>query len=223
VQKVINYYGNVIYKLLGIGTGTSLMIVGISGALSICYCTAALYLLDKVGRVKPLIFSAVGMALALLVNAILSQYYVVKSGEQTSDGNALRAMVAMNLVFSFFFTFTGIISWVYPAEVFPMEIRARGNSISTLTNWCLNLLFAQTAPIALSNMGFKFFYFFFAFNIVAAVCYIFLYPETKGKTLEQIDELFGDQLVPHALEDPEGAAAAMGEKFQNVAQVEAEA
>jgi hypothetical protein len=220
---VINYYGNVIYKLLGITTGTSLMIVGISGALSICYCTAGLYLLDKVGRIKPLIFSAVGMALALVVNAVLSQYYVVKSGAQTSDGNALRAMVAMNLVFSFFFTFTGIISWVYPAEVFPMEIRARGNSISTLTNWCLNLLFAQTAPIALANIGFKFFYFFFAFNIIAAVCYIFLYPETKGKTLEQIDELFGDQLVPHALEDPDGAALAMSEKFQNVTHVETEA
>ena len=103
-----------------------------------------------------------------------------------------------------------------------MEIRARGNSISTLTNWCLNLLFAQTAPIALANIGFKFFYFFFAFNIVATVCYIFLYPETKGKTLEQIDELFGDQLVPHALEDPDGAAAAMSEKFQHVAHAEAE-
>jgi len=198
------------------------MIVGISGALSICYCTAGLWLLDRVGRVKPLIFSAVGMALALVVNAVLSQYYVVKSGEQTSDGNALRAMVAMNLVFSFFFTFTGIISWVYPAEIFPIEIRAKGNSISTLTNWCLNLLFAQTAPIALSNMGFKFFYFFFAFNIVAAACYFLLFPETKGKTLEQIDELFGDQLVPHALEDPEGAAAAMDEKFQHVQHVESE-
>ncbi|KAJ5368665.1 general substrate transporter [Penicillium cataractarum] len=218
--NVINYYGNVIYEILGIGTGTSLMIVGISGALSICYCTAGLYLLDRVGRVKPLIFSATGMACALVVNAVLSQYYVMKSGGQTSDGNALRAMVAMNLVFSFFFTFTGIISWVYPAEIFPMEIRAKGNSISTITNWALNLLFAQCAPIALSKMGFKFFYFFFAFNAVAAVCYAFLFPETKDKSLEQMDELFGDQIVPHALEDPEGAAAAMREKLQHVIHAE---
>jgi hypothetical protein len=217
---VINYYGNVIYELLGISTGTSLMIVGISGALSIVYCAAALYLLDRFGRIKPLIFSATGCGLALCVNAVLSQYFVAKSGAQTSDGNALRAMVAMNLVFSFFFTFTGVISWVYPAEIFPIEIRAKGNSISTLTNWCLNLLFAQCAPIALSNMGFRFFYFFFAFNMFAAVCYIFFFPETKGRTMEQIDEIFGDQLVPHALEDPEGAAAAMDEKFPGAAHVE---
>lgn len=195
------------------------MIIGISGALSIIYCAAGLFLLDKFGRIKPLIFSAVGCGLALCVNAVLSQYYVVSAGTETTNGNALRAMVAMNLVFSFFFTFTGIISWVYPAEIFPVQIRAKANSISTLTNWCLNLLFAQTAPIALANMGFRFFYFFFAFNIVAAFCYAFLFPETKGKTLEQMDELFGDQLVPHALEDPEGAAAAMGEKFAGIESV----
>ena len=45
------------------------------------------------------------------------------------------------------------------------------------------------------------------------MCYILFFPETKGKTLEQMDELFGDQLVPHALEDPVGAEAAMEEKF----------
>lgn len=211
--QVINYYGNVIYKILGIDTQTSLMIVGISGALSIIYCTIGLYMLDKFGRVKPLIASAVGCGLSLLVNAVLSQYYVASVGTSSANENALRAMVAMNFVFSLFFTFIGIISWVYPAEIFPIEIRAKGNSLSTLTNWCLNLLFAQTAPIALEKMGFKFFYFFFVFNVIAFVCYVFLYPETKGKTLEQMDQLFGDQLVPHALEDPEGAEAAMGEKF----------
>lgn len=51
------------------------------------------------------------------------------------------------------------------------------------------------------------------------LCYYFFYPETKGRTLEQIDELFGDQLVPHALEDPEAAQAAM-EKEAQVAHVE---
>jgi putative flippase GtrA len=205
--QVINYYGPRIYKLLGISTGTSLEIVGISGSLSIVYCAIGLYLLDKVGRVKPLIISAIGCGLALMVNAILSQYFVL--AVQSTNAAALRSMVAMNFVFSLFFTMTGIISWVYPAEIFPIEIRAKGNSISTLTNWCLNLLFAQISPIALGAVGFKFFYAFFVFNICAALCYIFLYPETKGKTLEQMDELFGDQLIPHALKDSEGAQRAM--------------
>lgn len=135
-------------------------------------------------------------------------------GATSSNGNALRAMVAMNFVFSLFFTMIGIITWVYPAEIFPAEIRARGVSLSVFTNWSLNLIFAQCAPIALSRMGFKFFYFFFAFNVVAVACYVFLYPETKGRTLEQMDQLFGDQLVPHALQDPAAAETVMEEKFR---------
>lgn len=57
------------------------------------------------------------------------------------------------------------------------------------------------------------FYFFFAFDVIAAACCVFFCPETKGRTLDQIDEPFGDQLVPRALHDPEGAEADMVEKF----------
>lgn len=207
--NVVNYYGVPIYKILGISTRTSLMIIGISGSLSIVYCALGLYFLERVGRIKPMVFSAIGCALTLLVNAVLSQYYVGGVSSANPNESALRAMVAMNLVFSFFFTFTGIITWVYPAEIFPVEIRARGNSLSTLMNWCLGLVIGQISPLALDAVGFRYFYAFFVFNLCAAICYIFFFPETKGKTLEQMDTLFGDQLVPHALEDPHAAAAAM--------------
>ncbi|KAB8247071.1 hexose carrier protein [Aspergillus flavus] len=201
--NVINYYGPTIYNILGIDNHTSLMIIGISGALSVVYCTIGLYLLDKVGRIRPLLVSAAGLAAALLVNAVQAQYM------DQSNTNQLRSMVAMNFVFSFFYTPLGIISWVYPAEIFPVEVRALGNAITTFTNWTVNLVFAQFSPNALDSVGFKYFYLFFVLNLIAFVCYWFFYPETKGRTLEQMDELFGDQIVPHALQDPEGAAAAM--------------
>src|ERR1700710_2430573 len=72
--NVINYYGVSIYLLLGIDTRTSLMIIGISGSLSIVYCAFGLYFLERLGRIKPMVFSAIGCALTLLVNAVLSQY-----------------------------------------------------------------------------------------------------------------------------------------------------
>ncbi|KAJ5407920.1 hypothetical protein N7509_001803 [Penicillium cosmopolitanum] len=184
--NVINYYGTRIYASLGIDTQTSLMIIGISGALSIVWCTGGLWALERVGRIKPLIIGSVGMALALVANAAMSQHY------DESNNNQLRAMVAMNFVFSFFYTFVGIISWVYPAEIFPVDIRNQGNSVTTFTNWTFNLVFAQFSPSALTNIGFRYFYVFFVFNIIAMLCYSFFYPETKGKTLEQMDLLFGD-------------------------------
>jgi MFS family permease len=187
------------------------MIIGISGALSVVYCTIGLYLLDRVGRIKPLLVSAAGLAAALLVNAVQAEYL------DENNGSQLRSMVAMNFVFSLFYTPLGIISWVYPAEIFPVEVRALGNAITTFTNWVINLVFAQFSPAALSAVGFKYFYVFFVFNIIAFVCYWFFFPETKGRTLEQMDVLFGDQLVPHALDDPVGAAVAM-EKVKDLEQ-----
>lgn len=71
----------------------------------------------------------------------------------------------------------------------------------------MNLLFAQCSPIALGNIGFNYFYAFFIFNLVSAFCYLFFYPETKGCTLEQMDEIFGDATIAHALKDPELALA----------------
>ncbi|KAK1513626.1 hypothetical protein CABS01_07032 [Colletotrichum abscissum] len=184
--NVINYFGPRIYELLGIGTQTSLMIIGINGALGIIYNTVGLWLLDHIGRVRPLIASAVGLAAALLVNAVQFQYL------DRSNADQLRSMVAMNFVFGFFFTPLGIISWVYPAEIFPLEIRALGNALTTFTNWTINLVLVSFSPQALTAVGFKFFYVFFVFNVVAALCYYFFYPETSGRTLEQMDELFGD-------------------------------
>ena len=195
--SVAHSYGPRIYEILGIDTQTSLMIIGISGALSIVYCSIGLYMLDRVGRVKPLLVSAAGLAAALLVNAVQAQLI------NPSNANQLRSMVAMNFVFSLFYTPLGIISWVYPAEIFPVEVRAMGNAITTFTNWVLNLIFAQFTPQALSSIGFRYFYVFFVFNVIAFLSYWFFYPETKGRTLEQMDELFGDQLVPHALEEKE--------------------
>jgi hypothetical protein len=132
---------------------------------------------------------------------VQAQYLNINNSAQ------LRSMVAMNFVFSFFYTPLGIISWVYPAEIFPVECRALGNAITTFTNWTINLIFAQFSPQALSSLEFKYFYVFVVFNAIALVCYWVFYPETKGRSLEQMDQLFGDQLVPHALQEPEAAAA----------------
>jgi hypothetical protein len=90
-----------------------------------------------------------------------------------------------------------------------VECRALGNAITTFTNWTVNLIFAQFSPAALTSLEFKYFYVFFVFNLIAMLCYWFFYPETKGRSLEQMDQLFGDQLVPHALQDPDAAATAI--------------
>ncbi|KZM26568.1 uncharacterized protein EKO05_0005418 [Ascochyta rabiei] len=77
----------------------------------------------------------------------------------------------MNFAFSFFYTPLDLISWVYPAEVFPVEVRALGNAITTFTNWAVNPFFGQFSPLALTAIEFQNFYVFFVLDIFAFLCY----------------------------------------------------
>lgn len=196
--NVINYYGPRIYATLGFSVSTSLFIIGVYGAFAQLWNTVCLAIMDRVGRKKLLLPSMFGMGAALCVNATLARYF---NPETSTNQDALRASVAMNFVFSVFFTSLGVISWVYPAEIMSMAIRARGTSLSTVTNWSLNLLFAQCSPLALSRLGYRYFYIFAALNWAGGISIYLFYPETLGRTLEQLDELFGDQRVAHALKD----------------------
>jgi MFS family permease len=136
---VINYYGPRIYESLGISTSTSLMITGINGTLGIVETSIALLIIDRLGRKWPLIIGGFGMAASMLIVAVLNKQFPADAVEP--NGNALRAQVAMAFVFGLFFTSLGCISWIYPAEIFPTEIRALGTALSALTNWvCLLIL-----------------------------------------------------------------------------------
>lgn len=187
--NIIQYYGPRLYRTLGFSTSRSLMIIGISGALAQTWNTLCLFLVDRVGRRKLLIPSLIGMGATLCVEATLSHYF---DPDSLTNRHALRGSVAMYFVFSFFFTPLGVLSWIYPAEIFSTPIRARGTSVSTFVNWSFNLLFAQCAPIGLSRLGYLFFYCFMAFNWVGAAMVWLWYPETVGKTLEEVEDVFRD-------------------------------
>jgi hypothetical protein len=86
-----------------------------------------------------------------------------------------------------------------------MQIRSIGFSISSVVNYATMVLFSQVSPIGLDQIGWKYYIFFICSNLAMAAVIILFYPETQGKSLEQMDELFGDQMVPHALDDPAAA------------------
>ncbi|KIW73954.1 hypothetical protein PV04_02028 [Phialophora macrospora] len=200
--NVINYYGPRIYAYLHFDTTRSLMIIGIYGALAQVYNTICIAFVDRIGRRKMLIPSMIGMGAALGVNATLAHYYIDGQQDPGRSGNALRASVATYFVFSVFFTSLGCISWIFSSEVFPTAARAKGTSLSTFTNWAVNLIFAQCSPVALTNLGYRYFYLFTAFNWTAAIVVYFFYPETQGHTLESVNELFGDLQVGQENDSP---------------------
>ncbi|KAJ6083107.1 hypothetical protein N7467_007242 [Penicillium canescens] len=191
--NVIQNYGPRLYKSLGLSTSTSLMIIGVWGALALFWNTVFMTFIDKVGRRKLLIPSLFGMGVVMCVEATLARY--IDFSDPKANPDALRAAIAMFFAFSFFFTALGMISWIYQSEIFPTPIRARGSSLATATNWSLNLIFAQCSPIALTEIGYRYFYCFVGFNWAAMVVVWAFYPETAGRSLEEVEDVFSGKSV----------------------------
>lgn len=84
----------------------------------------------------------------------------------------------------------GPVSWTYPAEIFPMRVRSKAVSISTATNWIFNFALAYAVPPALNNIAYKTYFIFAAFNYATFIHVFFMFPETAGRTLEEIEDVF---------------------------------
>ncbi len=101
------------------------------------------------------------------------------------------AIVSCSYLFvATFATTWGPVSWTYPAEIYPSKIRAKAVSLSTASNWFWNMVLAFAVPPLLWNISYKMYYIFGAFNAAAFVHMSLLAPETKGYTLEEMDEVF---------------------------------
>ncbi|PWY92342.1 general substrate transporter [Aspergillus heteromorphus CBS 117.55] len=222
--NVISNYNPSLYQILGLSQSTSLILQGIWGALAQFWNTVFILFIDRVDRRKLLLPSLLGMGASMCVEAIMGQVYGNFEDASATNPNAIRGAIAMFFVFSLFYTSLGLISWIYPSEIFPTAIRARGSSVATATNWSLNLVFAQCTPIARSHMGWNYFYCFAAFNWAAAIIVWVAYPETAGKSLEEVERLFvlDRQGAAHQVGDPspsqtsiEGKDASMIVSSQN--------
>lgn len=105
------------------------------------------------------------------------------------------AIVAMTYLFVCAFATTwGPSSWTYPAEIFPNKIRAKAVSLATSSNWFWNCVLAFAVPPLLKNINWKMYMIFATFNVLAFIHIFFTAPETKGRTLEEMDEVFDSGL-----------------------------
>lgn len=85
------------------------------------------------------------------------------------------------------------LAWALPSEVFSNATRAKGVALSTATVWICNFVIGVIVPPMLESAGWGTYLFFSAFCFFAVIWAYFLVPETKGKSLEEMDEVFGDR------------------------------
>jgi hypothetical protein len=207
-KSVINYFGPSIYKALGLSNGQSLLVQGIYGAVGpIANFFFITLVLDTVGRKKPLVFGAGTIAvLYSILTAIVASFPPEVNGMPNTHKDAQRAGIAMIFMTSIVFSLSfGPVSWVLASEVFPTKTRSMGTSVATCANWLFNILFSQVSNLAIENISWKYYILFICLNALDFVVIALFFPETKGKTLEEMAEVFGDEVDLQAIRDHSGS------------------
>ncbi|GLB04932.1 hypothetical protein AtubIFM57258_010958 [Aspergillus tubingensis] len=190
--NAINYYAPQVFEGLELGGNTtSLLATGVAGIFEFVFTIPAVLWVDNIGRKKILLAGAIGMAVCHFICAGLIGSYEGTFGEHKSAGWATVAFVWIFII-NFAYSW-GPCAWIVVSEVFPLSMRAKGVSIGGSSNWLNNFgVGLATSPfIAASTYGT--FIFFGCITVVGAVYVWFFVPETKGRTLEEMDELFGSE------------------------------
>ncbi|AEO64485.1 uncharacterized protein THITE_2142370 [Thermothielavioides terrestris NRRL 8126] len=183
----MKYYLPTLFKALGLGYRLSLLAGGIESTLKIGCTVIEMLIIDKVGRRLTLAAGAAVMAFALMINGALPLAY---------PNNTNRAADYICIIFIFVYSLGyslgfGPAAWVYGSEIFPTAVRARGLSLAASGGAIGSIVVAQIWPVGIANLGSKVYFFFMAVNLVCVPIIYLLYPETKGRPLEDMDVLFG--------------------------------
>lgn len=184
----IFYYGTSFFKNSGIENGfTITLIVNIVNVVS---TFPGLYLVEKWGRRSLLLFGAIGM--------FICQFIVASVGTALPDSKvANKVLIAFVCFYIYFFASSwGPVAWVVTGELYPLKSRAKCLSMTTATNWLFNWAIAYATPYMVDDdegsagLGSKVFFVWGSFCLMACFFVWFLIYETKGLTLEQVDELY---------------------------------
>jgi len=201
-MNVMMYY--IVYIMEGANIASPLLTASIQYILNVALTLPAIIYLDRFGR-RPsmLIGSFLMMTLLFIVGALQASYGRPNVAPYKNASNSditwiiwdnqpvSKAVVAMTYLFVCSFATTwGPTSWTYPSEIYPTKIRAKAVSLSTASNWFWNCVLAFGVPPLLTNINWKMYMIFATFNGAAFIHMFLTAPETMGKSLEEMDDVF---------------------------------
>jgi sugar porter (SP) family MFS transporter len=185
--NAILYYAPEIFKDLGFSMDVALLQTVAVGAVNMLFTLVAIWSVDRFGRKPLMIYGAAGMGVSLMVMGFA--FYFQKSG-------AWVLVFILGYIACFAMSL-GPVVWVILSEIFPMRIRGRAMAISTVILWISCYLVSQTFPILndhpvlvrMFHHAFPF-WVYSVFCIVTILITIYFVPETKGRSLEEIERMW---------------------------------
>ncbi|ODO09036.1 hypothetical protein I350_02634 [Cryptococcus amylolentus CBS 6273] len=207
--NAIIYYAPTIFEQIGLTGGTiGLLATGVVGIVNFVFTIPAVLFVDNFGRKPLLAWGEAQMAISHAVVAAIIAVYGDSFPTHKAAGNAAVFMIYWYIA-NFAVTW-GPLAWVVSAEVFPLDMRAKGMGISSGVNWLMNFTVAMVTPHMISSIGYKTYIVFMCFCIVGFIYSVFILPELKGLTLEEVDRIFKDTSGAEDRERRERIAAQIG-------------
>jgi sugar porter (SP) family MFS transporter len=182
-NAVIYYFPILCQNALGTDHNLALLLGGVNMVVYAIFATSSWFLIERIGRRKLFLIGTVGQCLAM----VLTFACLIPASE---TGAANGAAVGLFIYIAFFGATWLPLPWLYPAEVNPLKTRAKANAFSTINNWLWNFFIVMITPVLIDSIGWGTYLFFAALNACFFPVIYFLYPETSGRSLEEIDLIF---------------------------------
>jgi sugar porter (SP) family MFS transporter len=193
--NTVIYYAPTIFKFAGLSSASVAILASVGvGVVNLVLTVVAMQLIDKVGRRPLLLLSLAGMAISLFVLGLAF------SLRQLSGSLGWIAVASLMVYVGSFAVGLGPVFWLILSEIYPLRIRGRAMSVGTAANWSANLIVALSFLTLTQVLGKPAtFWLYGAVSVGAWLFAFFLVPETKGKTLEEIEAYMRAGKHPRAL------------------------
>ncbi|KAI8071278.1 general substrate transporter [Gongronella butleri] len=193
--NAISYYLTDVFMNAGMTQSMAMMMAGVDAIVYFIGSVTPIYTVEKWGRRVLMYAGLVGQLVTLLIVGIC-QWDVEMAKQQGRTTHASVGVIVGVFLYNFVFGAAWLgLAWLYPSEIFSTAMRAKGNSMSTVANWMGNFVVAMITPVLFQYAGFWTFIMFALLNFIFILPIYLWYPETKGKSLEEIEIMFATEEV----------------------------
>lgn len=181
-RAVIYYFPILFQRSIGTSENLALLLGGVNMIVYTLFAMTSFLVVERIGRRKLFFIGTVGQCLSMVLvfGALLPG----------TNAAAKGAGVGLFTYIAFFGATWLPLPWLYPAEINPLKTRAKANAVSTVSNWIWNFFIVMITPVMIGSIGWGTYLFFAVLNAIFLPILYFFYPETSGRTLEEIDIIF---------------------------------
>ncbi len=178
--NVVLYYAPRIFESMGVARDASMLQTIVMGFVNVIFTVVAILSVDKWGRKPLLITGSIGMAIGMIAIAVLSYFDII----------SILTLIFIIIFTASFMMSWGPICWVYISELFPNKIRGHAVAVAVAAQWAANYLISSTYPGMMEFSSVFTYGFYGAMAILSALFVWKMVPETKEKSLEEIEKIW---------------------------------